>query len=305
MLFSETREDEPNTLVQKPDLITFMKSKLPEYVVNCFLMAGYDEEMVIADMDISENESNSISKIENYIEKRCKQNPAITRPDTLLALNPSAKSLPFEFPPGHRIRICNFVKEVKEMCQRKMQLSSCASTTVKTGVKKRKLMIQSDFQVPSSAEEISTQVHKNINKWLNQQQTVALNSLKNGHDFSVHINKDGKGCFSVLVKCLLCSTSIRLHQLNSTFQISNWTRHVKKCADRRKLNSKQAKLDRLLHRVPPPTDKQNSPSQPVSVNESVVSTSLPENASQMVDKQNDCPESSSEHQVFYKAPPSL
>jgi len=177
---------------------------------------------------------------------------------------------------------------------------------VKTGVKKHKLSIQSDFQTSPSVDEISTQVHRSIDKWLNQQQTVALNSLKNGHDFSVYISKDGKGCSLVLVKCLLCSTSVRLHQLNSTFQISNWTRHIKKCADARKPNSKQAKLDHLFHRVPPQTEKQNSSSQPGSVNESNnVPTNLPENASQMVNKQNDCLISSSDHQVFYKAPPSV
>ena len=48
----------------KVDAVSLMKDSLPEYVVNCFLAAGYDVTEVIAAMDISENPGNSIeSKI--------------------------------------------------------------------------------------------------------------------------------------------------------------------------------------------------------------------------------------------------
>ena len=56
-------------------------------------------------MDTSDKEHNSIDKIEKFIQLKyansAKHNPF--------------PSPPFEFPPGHRIRICNFVKEVKKL----------------------------------------------------------------------------------------------------------------------------------------------------------------------------------------------
>ena len=84
-----------------------MKAKLPEYIVNCLLTAGFDEVQVVASMDTSTNPGNSISQVESYIDTRFKG-------DTRFC-NPALKgcSLPMEFPPGHRIRIVNFVKEVK------------------------------------------------------------------------------------------------------------------------------------------------------------------------------------------------
>ena len=37
---------------QESDVISLMKAALPEYVVNCFLAAGYDVAEVITSMDI-------------------------------------------------------------------------------------------------------------------------------------------------------------------------------------------------------------------------------------------------------------
>ena len=53
----------------KVDAVSLMKDSLPEYVVNCFLAAGYDVTEVIAAMDVSENPGNSIESIENYISE--------------------------------------------------------------------------------------------------------------------------------------------------------------------------------------------------------------------------------------------
>ena len=47
-----------------------MKKKLPKYIVKCLQAAGYDEMNTISNMGISENPGNSISKIENYIDRK-------------------------------------------------------------------------------------------------------------------------------------------------------------------------------------------------------------------------------------------
>ena len=47
-----------------------MKAKLPEHVVNCLISEGYDDLEVVCSMDTSETEGNSISTIENFIQRK-------------------------------------------------------------------------------------------------------------------------------------------------------------------------------------------------------------------------------------------
>ena len=47
-----------------------MKQRLPEYVINCFLSAGYDELNVQCNLDISENSNNGIAKVEQFINRK-------------------------------------------------------------------------------------------------------------------------------------------------------------------------------------------------------------------------------------------
>ena len=93
-----------------------MSEKLPPYVVNCLQAAGYDVPEVIAEMDISDGPNNSIKVIENFIEKRYPGNPDYFCFHS--SSIPSSKTLPFEFPPGHRVRIHNFVREVRKQNQK-------------------------------------------------------------------------------------------------------------------------------------------------------------------------------------------
>lgn len=49
------------------DVISLLKERLPDYIVQCFLASGYDEPTVIADMDVTDNPGNSITDIETYM----------------------------------------------------------------------------------------------------------------------------------------------------------------------------------------------------------------------------------------------
>ena len=49
------------------DIVTLMKQRLPEYIVNCFMSSGYDEIEVISTMDTSDKEHN---KIEKFIQRK-------------------------------------------------------------------------------------------------------------------------------------------------------------------------------------------------------------------------------------------
>ena len=90
------------------------------YVINCLLAAGYDVMEVISNMDVSENPRNTIHKIESFIERNfpgdCRYAPTSLTHSTEHSqhlVQQSTKLTPsFEFPPGHRERICSFVEEV-------------------------------------------------------------------------------------------------------------------------------------------------------------------------------------------------
>ena len=294
---SESEDDEIKmepTAITEIDVIPLMQRRLPKYVANCLQAAGYDEQEVIATMDTSEGEKNSISKIEKYIEIHHKINPDML-PNSLSSLPSSITALPFEFPPGHRIRICNFVQEVKQACRNTVSTINNRSSTI---------IAQTKNQITLSADEINSQVCENITKWIKQQKKITLNSLKNGKHYSVDVNETSKGHFSVHIRCILCHTSIRLQQFKGStrYQISNWCRHVKMCPINN-TNCKQKKLSQLFHKASPPAaDHENNGSLELSdsVNEnhssdSVFPTPLDTNK---LDSQNDSNKSSSNSQVF-------
>ena len=95
-----------NEIEDDVDVIALMRAKLPRYVVECFLLAGYDTIEVIAQMNTLEGSANnSIDQIESFILKNFPDDPTYRHTSSL---TPS-----FIFVPGHRIRITQFVNEVK------------------------------------------------------------------------------------------------------------------------------------------------------------------------------------------------
>ena len=51
-----------------------MRRKLPGYVVNCLLAAGFDSTDAISSMDVTEGPNNSIEVIETFIDKHYRGN---------------------------------------------------------------------------------------------------------------------------------------------------------------------------------------------------------------------------------------
>lgn len=79
-----------------------MKERLSEYIINCLIASECDEIQVLCDMDTSDMPNNTFDKVENFISKKFSDKPEYN--PTLL--------LPFEFPPGHRARIRNFIQKL-------------------------------------------------------------------------------------------------------------------------------------------------------------------------------------------------
>lgn len=80
------------------DIVLKMKQNLPEYVVNCFLAAGYDTKEEIAKID-----NNSTDGIESYV------NEQFPGQESFIYFGTNACKIP----PGHRKRILTFIHSLK------------------------------------------------------------------------------------------------------------------------------------------------------------------------------------------------
>ena len=96
------------------DIVEFMKEKLPPYNVTSFLTADFDSTEAISLMNTSEN---LYYVIESFIEKYYSDNKYFC----------CGPVHPIIFPPGHRLRICNFVSNVMLKLKRMGQVSSSNS----------------------------------------------------------------------------------------------------------------------------------------------------------------------------------
>ena len=74
-----------------------MKAKLPTYIVNCFMVSGFDLPEVVAAMDVSSNRGNSIEQIEQFVLSNFSNDPKY--------MGCLAQAKKFTFPPGHRLCI--------------------------------------------------------------------------------------------------------------------------------------------------------------------------------------------------------
>ena len=206
--------------------------------MNCFLSSGFDEIEVLCSMDTSEKPGNSIEKIEKFIQKKFAHD---------VDHNPCPSLVPFEFPPGHRTRICNFIKEIRQLKESHMQ------SDTKSNPKKRKTCLlpnalPSKKQKPCSkglsdaghdangedsnclsVVDVSKQIRTSLRKWTNKQNSK-LKDLQEGQHYSLHIvAEDNCGNFEVKIRCFHCGAAVALQQIKETFIMSNWYRHAKVC----------------------------------------------------------------------------
>ena len=143
-----------------------MRERLPSYAVNYLLAAGYDAPDAISYMNIVEGPDNSIEVIEKFIDQHFRGHEEYYSHRTLA-------SHPFVFPPGHKIRIGNFVSEVKKLClptlisnqkARKRQASNSSSYT------QSKSPRIAENNIPcESILTVTTQIRGCISRWIKAQ----------------------------------------------------------------------------------------------------------------------------------------
>ena len=217
------------------NLMDAMKQHLPQYIINCFLAAGYDTCGVIATMTVSSTPGNkdSIEEIQTYIVNEC--------PDDLKYRhmeNPAAGAA--KFPPGHIILIkkfINYVKVQQTACPRKRKPESGTCT----GVSKRSKVKR--MSAPSTPlEDMYEYVCHNIVKWQRGQKPPLSTLVEHKHyeiDLKVISDNDIKSC----IVCKPCGNTIQLQYRSEKskelgeLMISNWYRHVKECKN---LHSKES-----------------------------------------------------------------
>ena len=179
------------------DVESFMQDKLPPYVVKCFLAAGFDTPDVIASMDTSENPGNSLAIIESFIDKYYSGHKDFYPTSTA----PIAQK-PFIFPPRHRLRISNFVSEVKRRHERKFEVTKASSKRKlanfsKPLSKKIKASVKAedsdtDSECIDTIASVSKQIRSSIAKWVRSQSCIVLKHLKENRDFTVVVTNTPK-----------------------------------------------------------------------------------------------------------------
>ena len=224
-----------------------MKKILPEYIVQCFIMSGYDTHHAVLEMDTSENPGNSIEEIEQYIDKN-------KFPSCMSSLHHENQNRPFQFPPGHKVLIKMFVEDVKERFpkSRKHKIS-CTRKPPRKAKKPKKSAADSDKQADanSSDEEeeddillVTNEIRTKIGQWA---KNTLKKSIKENEHFTIITQREiNSRKLSVHVRCS-CGKVFTLQQKKSgskPWLISNWSKHYKTnmCGKREQQGGKQENL---------------------------------------------------------------
>ena len=246
------------------EALTFMKSKLPQYVVDSLVAAGFDTLEVISLMDVSSNSDNSIDEVEKYV---CSEHPEWL---------PNGR-----FPPGHRLRIRLFVEAVKKS----LTSTENATENVRLGKTKRGCgctdrkgkRARIDPRPPDNQASVYAITRRQIAKW-QEQQTGELRELKEEKHFEVCVDLDSSNECAPFVVCLLCNRKCILGSKSDSVLISNWTRHVSKCIKKIGLRENQRKITLSCESASSGHASSPSPS-PQSSNQLFLSNILPRHAS--------------------------
>ena len=133
------------------DVVSLMRERLPQYIMNCFLAAGFDVQEIISSMDVSHNPGNLITQIESVIKKK----------DTRMTLVILSLVTHLVSYLGHRMQNINFVQEVKKRSEGCAVIYNCSrkrKRLVDRKAKKQKL--SSMFQTKKSIRVKVASTHK-------------------------------------------------------------------------------------------------------------------------------------------------
>ena len=204
------------------DASDVMKRKLPAYIIDSFLVAGYDTLDAIADMDVKSSQNNSIQEIEEYISKERQGDPRFSPGKT--------SSGGFMYPPAHRKLIEKFVSEIKGM--KRGNTNDCPVPP------KRKCCRQgaksTENQQSTDLPTIYGEIRQQITKWQRKSKDESIQQLKEHEQYEVCVKVSETSGNVASITCHLCGKPYKLGQTRGKAIISNWTKHVSKCVANQK-----------------------------------------------------------------------
>ena len=213
-----------------------MKQKLPPYVVQCFIVSGFDDTESIIEMNVDDDPKNSICVMEDYIDKVKATNPECIGPYQV----PSA---PFLFPPGHRIRIEKYVRSIqlKYGVRNKRKVVEQKEKT-----KKQKLETTAVECESETIASVTKEIRKKAIKWGREN---CDDLLKENEDFTILVSRDTSNASAIKasIRCLKCGNPQKINRKatgSNSWLLSNWTKHYKLCRKRGKQTS--GKQDKLI-----------------------------------------------------------
>ena len=131
-----------------------MRERLPPYIVKCFSVSGFSDIDAIAEMCTDDGPKNSVSVIKSFIDKQKANHPKCMGPHQL-------PNDPFEFPPGHRLRIQKLINDIK--CR-----SGVKNSTRQSRVKTKKQKVETtnddmdDGNLPTATNEIRKKLQSGV-----------------------------------------------------------------------------------------------------------------------------------------------
>ena len=193
------------------EAIPAMQAKLPKYVVNGFLAAGYDTLEIIADLD-----EDSLQEIEQFISENYPHDPKYLPNATSSCLTG------LRFPPGHRKRILIFVEETKKSIVRGRKRQNRPSTQrprVKKSVTDGESSSSTGSESTCNQADVTSKIRSLIAKWQRTQEDVKLRELKEHEHFVVRVKVD----LTSSILCKMCGRCSVLGKKSGNVMISNWT----------------------------------------------------------------------------------
>ena len=197
-------------------------------------MSGFDDIDAIMEMDIQDGPKNSITVIESYIEKRKLELEKCMGPNQSL-------SLPFEFPPGHRIRISKFVDKIQH--QYGHHKKSVPKTAKRRKLDSLEVQDRDDRNDHDDIPTVTNEIRRKVTNWA---KTSYKGDLKENEHYKIHVTyniSDSTRC-SASIRCG-CGKAFLLQRKptgSRPWLISNWTKHYKQCKYGKGQSGKQETL---------------------------------------------------------------
>ena len=234
---------------------------VPDYIQNTLLALGYDRLQTIARLDVSETgQTNDIDRILNYVKQKF---PNDTRLVIVIIVNYFDVALHLycrfsrgdwaclepDIPPGHRILLSNFVKDVRKQVNpyvkkvksyhtkgvhptNSLTTKECHLSAVSDRTGDSSTASDLGVDDPVDLAENTLKIRKQIITWQHAQNNIHLRQLKEHKEYRVIVepNANPQSNFSAAILCIMCDKKVILGVSQSkVVRLSNWIRHVKGC----------------------------------------------------------------------------